>query len=138
MLYREISSINLTGKLVKKVKNKPYGFFLICLLLVLWFVASGSKLLYILAMVLVTVIVCGFIMINDKRVVDIYDNGLLIYNPKNSSEATFVNINNIVSYKCERHFLRESIVTINTRNESIDVIGYKVYPIIHSLKKAIA
>ena len=89
MRYQDLTELKLTGKKISTINYKPYLAYVLAIILVFVMCIPLYKPLGIVAMVILTVAICHFVMTKDKPTIAVYDNGIVIYEGRLSSLKRF-------------------------------------------------
>lgn len=138
MKYKNVTEIQLTGKMVKKIGYKPYLSHIICLLVTILLCATMNKLCIIVAVFILTMNMTGFIFIKDYSTMNIYDNGILIFDPENNNLGYFLPYDNINCWTAKKDKNHTHCIYIKQNDGSeIIVDTFQNSKAFHSLNKYI-
>ena len=96
------ASLKDKRQLMKKISiinYKPYLAYVLAIILVFVMCIPLYKPLGIVAMVILTVAICHFVMTKDKPTIAVYDNGIVIYDPRNKNKGRFIEKEKILIQK---------------------------------------
>ena len=99
MRYQDLTELKLTGKKISTINYKPYLAYVLAIILVFVMCIPLYKPLGIVAMVILTVAICHFVMTKDKPTIAVYDNGIVIYDPRNKNKGRFIEKEKILIQK---------------------------------------
>lgn len=135
--YKKLDEIEISGKLVESGAFKPYkSVFIIG--------AAGLALLFVksfyiklLGLFFVAIALFVFFFVEDKKTIDVYENGCLIYNSKDSTLAYFINFNDIEEWDVSHEGGHDTIeFTLLDKNKAI-VDTFQTTKIYNALEKII-
>ncbi|MDO4377737.1 MAG: hypothetical protein Q4C64_01125 [Erysipelotrichia bacterium] len=137
MNYRNISELTLKGNFIKKVGYKPYLSNLISLLATVLLVATMNKLAIILGTFLLTLNMASFVFIKDYPTMAIYDDGVLIYNVKNTNQGYFLPFENIIRWTAKKDSNKVDCIYFQLENAEIYVPTFQSGKALRTLNKYI-
>lgn len=118
--YKKISEIEISTKLIKSVMFKPKTAPIICIIFGIGLMLINNLLVRIIAAIFIIMSFVVFKYVEDKKVADIYEDGCLIYNPKDSSLGYFVKYSDIKQWEISRENGHDSIIfTFNDGNRTL-------------------
>ena len=117
--FKKIEELNINSKLVKNVMFKPKAAPIICMIVGLALIIVNNFLVRLLAAIFILMAFIVFKYVEDKKVADIYTDGCLIYNPKDSTMGYFVKYDDIKEWEVTHDNGHDSIIfTFNDGNRT--------------------
>ena len=95
MKYLDIKDVKTDGQFVKAICFKPRTAPIICVVIGILLLIPDNLYVRLLGMLFVIMSYVVFRYVDDFKVMDIYDKGILFYEPKDSSKACFVSYDEI-------------------------------------------
>ena len=95
MEYKDIKDIKLEGKFLKAVCFKPKIAPLICLILGILLMIPNNLYVRLMGLVFIIMSFIVFKFVKDYKVLDIFDNGVLLYDIDNNNKEDFINFDDI-------------------------------------------
>ena len=108
--YQKIEDISINSKLIKTIMFKPKTAPIICMIVGLGLIIVNNLLVRLLAAVFIIMAFIVFKYVEDKKVADIYEDGCLIYNPKDSSMGYYVKYDDITEWEVNHDNGHDSII----------------------------
>ncbi|MGN1399095.1 MAG: hypothetical protein ACI4WG_03745 [Erysipelotrichaceae bacterium] len=131
MRYQDLTELKVTGKKIAVIGYKPYVAYVLTVILVFVMCIPLYKPLGIVAMVLLTIMICHFIMTNNKPTIAVYDSGLVIYDPRNKNKGRFIAKDKIISY----HLSNYNRIEIQCEKEEVLVETFQIVKAVLYLAK---
>ena len=82
-------------------------------------------------MVILTVAICHFVMTKDKPTIAVYDNGIVIYDPRNKNKGRFIEKEKINSFQLSNY----NRIEINCENDDVLVETFQIVKALICLSK---
>ena len=131
MRYQDLTELKLTGKKISTINYKPYLAYVLAIILVFVMCIPLYKPLGIVAMVILTVTICHFVMTKDKPTIAVYDNGIVIYDPGNKNKGRFIEKEKIKSFQLSNY----NRIEINCENDDVLVETFQIVKALICLSK---
>ena len=131
MRYQDLTELKLTGKKISTINYKPYLAYVLAIILVFVMCIPLYKPLWIVAMVILTVAICHFVMTKDKPTIAVYDNGIVIYDPRNKNKGRFIEKEKINSFQLSNY----NRIEINCENDDVLVETFQIVKALICLSK---
>ena len=131
MRYQDLTELKLTGKKISTINYKPYLAYVLAIILVFVMCIPLYKPLGIVAMVILTVAICHFVMTKDKPTIAVYDNGIVIYDPINKNKGRFIEKEKIKSFQLSNY----NRIEINCDNDDVLVETFQIAKALICLSK---
>ena len=93
--YQKLEEIKVDSKLVASASFKPTKAPIICGVVGIALLFVNSLLVRILGFFFVAMALFVFFMVEDKKTIDVYENGAVIFNPSNSELAYYLDFDNV-------------------------------------------
>lgn len=110
LVYELLGDIELDGKLDTTINFKPTTAPIICIVIGVVLLIPNILLVRLLGMFFIGMAVLVIYTVKDKKVADIYDNGVLIYNPKKEGYAFFLKYKDVKMWKVDHSEGHDAII----------------------------
>ena len=135
--YKKLDEINIDSKLVVSGAFKPYKSVAIIGVAGIGLLFLKSIYMKLLGLFFVAIALFVFFFVEDKKTIDVYESGCLIYNSKDSTLAYFINFNDIEEWDVSHEGGHDTIeFTLLDRNKAI-VDTFQTTKIYNALEKIV-
>jgi len=130
-------------KLVKKIMFKPNTAPIVCIIVGIGLIALAfltkvnTILLLILGIFFIAMAASVLFFVKDHSVLDIYENGCLVYNPSDSNKVVFIDFDLIDMWKPERNGGNDRIIFIFEDGSKLPVSTFyasKAFKVLNELQ----
>ncbi len=100
--YKDVKKVETQGKLVKEIGYKPIGATVVGLVISVGLIVLRNKFSIILGLFFLILDLIVLFAVKDYKVMDIYENGVLIYDLENTSLVYFLPFDQISKWTVKR------------------------------------
>lgn len=122
--FKDRDSILSDGVYLGTMNYKPIGSYLYLLVFSLFLLYIDSVYSRMIGIVLLMFIIVVFIYTKDKKIIDFYSDGLIIYHPDNENKAYYLDNNDIKAWSIDGTNKMINIMLIDNRQLSIETLRY--------------
>ena len=135
--YQKLDEIKPDSNLIASVAFKPFKSTIIIGVVGLGFLFVNNLWLRILGIFFVLIAVFVFMYVKDKKTIDIYEKGCVIYNPTNSELAYYLDFENVEEWDILHESGHDTVeFTLLDKNRAV-VDTFQTNKIYDALDKAI-
>lgn len=135
--YSKVEEIKVDSPLVEAVNFKPKAAPIICII-------AGAAICFVPG-VLPKILGCVFIIfaflviryVQDKKVMDIYKDGAVIYNSKDQSLAFWLDFAQVSEWRVDRGNGQDAIIFIFSDGSKLPVVSFNISKAYYSLDKVL-
>lgn len=108
--YQKLEDIKIDSALVKSVNFKPKSAPIVCLLIGILMMIVNNFLVRLLGAFFIIMALVVFKFVEDRKVIDVYEKGCLLYHPKDQTLGYYLNYDDVKMWKVSRENGHDQII----------------------------
>lgn len=136
-IYQNVEDINVDSNIVQTIMFKPVKAPIICFVAGVAMLFINILLFRILGAFFILMAIVVYFGIKDKKVVDVHEKGLVIYNSSNQSLAYYLDFNDIKMWEVNHDNGHDSIIFTLTDNQRAVIDTFQIEKAYDAIDKQI-